>query len=162
MNQRPHPSLSVCIGCGCDDFHACSERCCWVHVDVDLGVGVCSECSRHITSWRHGERNLSLEVLIVREWADQVVASLRWRARTAFAKLLDGLDVGNAELVQLERHDAIVYLGGKPAPIREVVQAFNRKFRQPPAYTFPAGDPHSVPAPAADRRTFVHSTGATK
>jgi len=161
LSQRPHPSLSVCIGCGCDDFHACSERCWWAHVDVEAGLGVCSECPRHITRWRRGDRALAPEVVAARRWADRVVVNLSWRARTALAKLLDGLDVQIAELRLLERKGCIAYLD-RPHPIREVVQAFNRKFRQPPAYTFQAGDPHPLPAPAADRRTFVHSTGATK
>jgi len=39
-------STAICIGCGCDDEHACvdgfDEPCGWVEVDRNLGIGICS------------------------------------------------------------------------------------------------------------------------
>jgi hypothetical protein len=43
--------LAVCIGCGCDDDHACEMGCYWLHVDYAHGVGVCSECSDQVERW---------------------------------------------------------------------------------------------------------------
>ena len=34
----------VCIGCGCDDNHACAGSCSWLMVDRATGRGVCSQC----------------------------------------------------------------------------------------------------------------------
>lgn len=38
----------VCIGCGCDELHACvtdSGPCFWIAVEEDAGVGLCSACA---------------------------------------------------------------------------------------------------------------------
>lgn len=43
--------LAVCIGCGCDDLHACPEGCAWLRVDYKQGQGVCSECPGHVAGW---------------------------------------------------------------------------------------------------------------
>lgn len=37
----------TCIGCGCDDNHACDFGCSWLVVDRRVGLGVCSECHGH-------------------------------------------------------------------------------------------------------------------
>lgn len=37
--------IATCIGCGCDDDHACDLGCSWLVVDRGVGLGVCSECS---------------------------------------------------------------------------------------------------------------------
>jgi hypothetical protein len=44
-----------CIGCGCDDFHACPDGCSWLRVDYDEGKGVCSECEEHVEAWDRGD-----------------------------------------------------------------------------------------------------------
>jgi hypothetical protein len=44
-------NLAVCIGCGCDDNHACGEGCYWLRVDYSHGAGVCSECGNHVKRW---------------------------------------------------------------------------------------------------------------
>lgn len=53
--------ISKCIGCGCDDLHAChsfgGEPCFWVVVDRAEGVGVCSHCSSELYRWRKGDRS---------------------------------------------------------------------------------------------------------
>jgi hypothetical protein len=53
---RRRASVAVCIGCGCDDNHACEGGCYWLRVDYIAGVGVCSECSGHLARWLAGER----------------------------------------------------------------------------------------------------------
>ena len=53
MTTAPHP-IAVCVGCGCDDFHACESElgpCRWLRVDYGLGLGVCSECPEHVEAW---------------------------------------------------------------------------------------------------------------
>ena len=46
--------LAVCIGCGCDDRHACHGGCSWLRVDYNEGKGVCSECAEHVAAWDRG------------------------------------------------------------------------------------------------------------
>lgn len=43
--------LAVCIGCGCDDDHACGDGCYWLRVDYKRGAGVCSECANKLALW---------------------------------------------------------------------------------------------------------------
>ena len=44
-----------CIGCGCDELHACvnafGEPCGWLRVDHVNGVGVCSQCVHLVDEW---------------------------------------------------------------------------------------------------------------
>ena len=49
-------TTSTCIGCGCDDFHACPGGCFWRRVDKDARLGVCSECEGHVEAWDRGDR----------------------------------------------------------------------------------------------------------
>lgn len=79
-------NIAVCIGCGCDDLHACVrdvqlddlvepnfedgflveiprkvatvEACHWLRVDRDAGLGVCSACPGSVERWDAGERDL--------------------------------------------------------------------------------------------------------
>lgn len=51
--------LAVCIGCGCDDVHACVGGCSWVRLDQSAGLGVCSKCPGWIVKWDRGDRTLS-------------------------------------------------------------------------------------------------------
>jgi hypothetical protein len=49
--------FSVCVGCGCDDFHACQpEGCSWLRVDRKVKIGVCSSCEHLVSVWDRGER----------------------------------------------------------------------------------------------------------
>jgi len=50
---------ATCIGCGCDDEHACCNHnlpCHWLVVDYDKQAGVCSECEEYVTLWDQGVR----------------------------------------------------------------------------------------------------------
>lgn len=42
------PPVCICIGCGCDDLHACSHEdgtpCAWVKRHPATGLGICSRC----------------------------------------------------------------------------------------------------------------------
>jgi len=56
--------LAICIGCGCDDFHACTnpatgKPCFWLVVDRGESVGVCCGCDRYLERWNAGRRHLS-------------------------------------------------------------------------------------------------------
>jgi len=59
MNTRE----ATCIGCGCDDSHACidsfEEPCGWLIVDRREARGVCSRCPNHLARWKAGDRVLS-------------------------------------------------------------------------------------------------------
>lgn len=58
----------TCIGCGCDDDHACivfgppfgRQPCMWVRIDRLAGVGVCSApaCAPHLARWDRNDRML--------------------------------------------------------------------------------------------------------
>lgn len=53
------PGVAVCIGCGCDDMHACAEGCWWLRVDRKVQLGVCSSCEVDVPRWDAGDRALS-------------------------------------------------------------------------------------------------------
>ncbi|MGD0585570.1 MAG: ParB/RepB/Spo0J family partition protein [Oryzomonas sp.] len=47
-------AVATCIGCGCDDNHACAGDggpCSWIVVDRQTGKGVCSECEGSMEEW---------------------------------------------------------------------------------------------------------------
>jgi hypothetical protein len=48
--------VAVCIGCGCDDNHACEFGCYWLRLDREDRKGVCSECVDHCEAWDRGDR----------------------------------------------------------------------------------------------------------
>lgn len=52
VNRKPIIAGSVCVGCGCDDLHACvsemGDACYWLKVNYDTKQGVCSECEHLI------------------------------------------------------------------------------------------------------------------
>lgn len=55
------PNLALCIGCGCDDNHACwddahDSPCFWERVDYAAGLGVCSACPECVATWDAGSR----------------------------------------------------------------------------------------------------------
>lgn len=60
-NRRPMP-IRFCIGCGCDDLHACmdawDEPCSWILTDRKSATGVCSQCRRALKRWAKGDRIL--------------------------------------------------------------------------------------------------------
>lgn len=50
----PVGMVSTCIGCGCDDLHACPGGCSWLRVDRERGQGVCSKCGHLVEDWDRG------------------------------------------------------------------------------------------------------------
>jgi hypothetical protein len=52
--------IAICIGCGCDDTHACindlDEPCSWLVVDRREQRGVCTECTTHLQRYKAGDR----------------------------------------------------------------------------------------------------------
>jgi hypothetical protein len=59
--------VATCIGCGCDDLHACWDDetngpCSWVRVDRRAGLGVCSVCPGHVERWDRGDRKIAVPV----------------------------------------------------------------------------------------------------
>jgi hypothetical protein len=54
-------NLATCIGCGCDDSHACYGGCYWLRLDREEGLGVCSECPEHLEAWDLGDRTTRAE-----------------------------------------------------------------------------------------------------
>ena len=69
--------LATCIGCACDDDHACvtqredGEWGCrhWVRLDRDVGLGVCSICpGSDVSRWDAGERQIRALKTITGNW----------------------------------------------------------------------------------------------
>lgn len=56
--------ISNCIGCGCDDQHACDGGCSWFVVDRNAGVGVCSSCPEHRDRFIAGDRSASIDASV--------------------------------------------------------------------------------------------------
>ncbi len=57
--------IATCIGCGCDDMHACEDLntggpCSWLRVDYTIGRGVCSACPEDVTRWDAGDHELAV------------------------------------------------------------------------------------------------------
>lgn len=55
-------NIAACIGCGCDDLHACEDTfsgdpCRWLRVDYKAGAGVCSECPDDVARFDAGDRD---------------------------------------------------------------------------------------------------------
>ena len=44
-------TTATCIGCDCDDEHACAGGCHWLRVDPRMGLGVCSSCKPFLDAW---------------------------------------------------------------------------------------------------------------
>lgn len=59
-NGKP---VCVCIGCGCDDDHACADLlddpCGWLVQSATGKHGVCTECALTLPSWMKGKRQLT-------------------------------------------------------------------------------------------------------
>lgn len=55
--------VATCIGCGCDDEHACElnevEPCSWLRTDDEMRLGVCSACPNHVARWDAGDFSMS-------------------------------------------------------------------------------------------------------
>jgi hypothetical protein len=50
--------MTTCLGCGCDDHHACHDGmaagCHWLCLDVAAGTGICSACHELRARWNSG------------------------------------------------------------------------------------------------------------
>ncbi|MGZ8219816.1 hypothetical protein [Methylomagnum sp.] len=71
----PIRPVSVCVGCGCDDLHACFDEsthlpCHWVRLDEAAGKGVCSCCLDWLPAWDGGGREFRGCVIALQEAAD--------------------------------------------------------------------------------------------
>ena len=55
-------AVITCIGCGCDNEHACISiddvPCFWIRVDQGAGLGVCSHCPDDAARWDDGNRRM--------------------------------------------------------------------------------------------------------
>lgn len=66
--------LATCIGCACDDNHACvadnSARACqWVRLDRAAGLGVCSACpGADVSRWDTGDRTIRALSTMLGNW----------------------------------------------------------------------------------------------
>lgn len=49
--------VATCIGCGCDDLHACTGGCGWLRVDRHGHRGICTNCAHLVPRW---DRNRKL------------------------------------------------------------------------------------------------------
>jgi hypothetical protein len=86
VSTNPPDPIAVCIGCGCDDLHAClialpleegiersllglpvkstramtfaDRGCSWLRLDRGAGLGVCSACPGSVERWDAGDRDL--------------------------------------------------------------------------------------------------------
>ena len=63
--ELAHGDIATCIGCGCDDFHACwdddaGEPCHWLRVNYAAGLGVCSACPEAVSDWDAVDREVKV------------------------------------------------------------------------------------------------------
>jgi len=64
IDRHVESNPPVCIGCGCDDMHACvddvtEQPCHWLAVDPIIARGVCSACPGEMARWERGDCELS-------------------------------------------------------------------------------------------------------
>lgn len=62
--DQPPRKVAICIGCGCDDNHACKDPvddlpCSWLAIDRSRHRGVCSCCPRRLEAFKKGSRHLT-------------------------------------------------------------------------------------------------------
>lgn len=41
----------ICVGCGCSDYRACADGCCWIDEDEKSIFGICSNCEEEINKY---------------------------------------------------------------------------------------------------------------
>jgi hypothetical protein len=73
------PPPCQCIGCGCDDNHACpdllGDPCSWLVQSETGRLGVCSRCPTHLPRWRTKEG---------RKFSDRATAAIAQRRLLEF------------------------------------------------------------------------------
>lgn len=68
---------AICIGCGCDEGHACEVTyfnglaeqqmgCWWLRFDAAENTGVCSQCEDLVKGWDQGQRRPILALIAER------------------------------------------------------------------------------------------------
>lgn len=62
--------IATCIGCGCDDNHACwdnkaGQPCGWLRIDRETGLGVCSACPEHTDRWDLGDTTSAGSITLI-------------------------------------------------------------------------------------------------
>ena len=66
--------VATCIGCGCDDNHACivdnpARACHWVRLDHTAGLGVCSACpGGDVSRWDAGDKTVRALRTVLGNW----------------------------------------------------------------------------------------------
>lgn len=61
--------LNLCIGCGCDEAHACEhagEPCKWLRFRAETRSGVCSACEDLVGHWDRGHHALLPQMVLER------------------------------------------------------------------------------------------------
>ena len=62
LKKKYNNKIATCIGCGCDDLHACWDKttgaCFWLAVDYSIGFGVCSSCPDYLKQWEIDGRKI--------------------------------------------------------------------------------------------------------
>lgn len=71
MANHERVNIATCIGCGCDDLHACWDEeaghpCSWIRLDRNAGLGVCSGCPDHATRWDEGDRAIAVPIALIK------------------------------------------------------------------------------------------------
>jgi hypothetical protein len=65
-------TAALCIGCGCDDRHACNALfgvgCWWLRFDATEGAGVCSCCQDLLADWDNFGRAPRTDLIADRFW----------------------------------------------------------------------------------------------
>lgn len=85
-------SIASCIGCGCDDLHACAGNdgpCSWIVVDYEVGRGVCSCCEGHLKRWNAGDRSVMMLVARITKEGDTEPYFIEKNDMASFPYLLD-------------------------------------------------------------------------
>lgn len=102
-------ALAFCIGCGCDDLHACvdddDEPCSWLTVDYPAGRGVCSCCEAHLARWNAGDRSM---VMLVAKITKEGEVDPYYFEKNAFGIFPSFLDVGAGDKFSVEWLDMSV------------------------------------------------------
>ena len=63
--------LNCCIGCGCDEVHACANphsdtACWWMRFNAEDHAGVCSRCEDLVEHWDRGGHALLPQLVLER------------------------------------------------------------------------------------------------
>lgn len=83
---------AICIGCGCDEDHACPGThtpdigCWWLRFDAGTNTGVCSACEDLVKPWDNGPHKPILPLIAERYYRqvlflyDDKASAIAWMA----------------------------------------------------------------------------------